>query len=190
MTLSQQSQCSSIDYTLHGVFVEVLNLGVLITGQSGIGKSELALGLIDRGHKLIADDSVVFSRASESNDIVGSCPPLLQDFLEVRGLGILNIRSLFGDQAIIKSHSLHLIVNLMAGTPQELHYIDRLQGSIQQKSILDLWRPEITLPIFPGRNLAVLLECAVKNKLLTLSGYEAPNAFCQHQTKLINTASS
>lgn len=92
--------------TLHGVFIDVLGLGVLLTGKSGTGKSELALGLINRGHRLIADDSVIFARKKEK--IIGFCPPILQDFLEVRGLGILDIRAMFGDTAIQKNKRLEL----------------------------------------------------------------------------------
>lgn len=148
--------------SLHGVFLNVLGMGVLVTGASGIGKSELALELISRGHSLVADDMVEFTREGER--VIGSCPAMLQDFLEVRGLGIVNIRALFGASAIRTQRTLRLIVNL-EGMP--IQGLDRVAGTTSTRDILGSPVPEVTLPVTVGRNLAVLLETAVRHHLLS-----------------------
>jgi HPr kinase/phosphorylase len=170
--------------TLHGVYMEVMAIGVLITGPSGIGKSELALELISRGHRLIADDAPLFSRITP--DIIdGTCPETLQDFLEVRGLGIINVRELFGDSAIKKNKYLKLIVQLQPMDNKNLLELDRLEGSYNTRNILDMEIPEITLPVAPGRNLAILMECAARNHILRVSGYNASEIFTKRQTSHI-----
>ncbi len=172
--------------TLHGVYMEVMAIGVLITGPSGIGKSELALELISRGHRLIADDAPLFSKIAP--DIVnGTCPKALQDFLEVRGLGIINVRELFGDSAIKKNKYLKLIVQLQQMDANDLLSVDRLEGSYDTQSILDMEVPQITLPVAPGRNLAVMLECAARNHILRDSGYNASKIFAKRQRKLMES---
>ncbi len=169
--------------TLQGVYMEVMAIGVLITGPSGIGKSELALELISRGHRLIADDAPLFSRITP--DIInGACPEALQDFLEVRGLGIINVRELFGDSAIKRNKHLQLIVQLQPMS-NGLPALDRLQGSHKSRSVLEMEVPEITLPVAPGRNLAIMLECAARNHILLESGYNAAERFAKRQEKLI-----
>ena len=170
--------------TLHGVYMEVMAIGVLITGSSGIGKSELALELISRGHRLIADDAPQFSKIAP--DIInGTCPKSLQDFLEVRGLGILNVRELFGDSAIKKNKYLKLIVQLQPMDMKNHSLIDRLEGSYNTRNLLDMNIPEITLPVAPGRNLAVMMECAARNHILRDDGYNATEIFARRQEKLI-----
>ena len=170
--------------TLHGVYMEVMAIGVLITGPSGIGKSELALELISRGHRLIADDAPQFSKIAP--DIInGTCPKSLQDFLEVRGLGILNVRELFGDSAIKKNKYLKLIVQLQPMNMKNHSQIDRLEGSYNTRNLLDMSIPEITLPVAPGRNLAVMMECAARNHILRDDGYNATEIFARRQEKLI-----
>ncbi len=172
--------------TLHGVYMEVMAIGVLITGPSGIGKSELALELISRGHRLIADDAPLFSRIAP--DIIdGTCPETLQDFLEVRGLGIINVRELFGDSAIKKNKYLKLIVQLQPMDTKNLLSLDRLEGSYNTRNILDLEIPEITLPVAPGRNLAIMMECAARNHILRVSGYDAAETFAKRQARLIES---
>lgn len=166
--------------TLHGVFVDVLGLGVLLTGYSGIGKSELGLSLIDRGHRLIADDCVIFMKNTQ-NEIIGSCPPMLQDFLEVRGLGILNIRAMFGDDAIREHKRLQLIVNIVRIPDEELQLIDRLHGMHRNYQMFDCSIPEVSVPVAPGRNLSILVESAVRNQILKKNGYEATEEFMQRQ---------
>ncbi|GJM05742.1 MAG: HPr kinase/phosphorylase [marine bacterium B5-7] len=170
--------------TLHGVYMEVMAIGVLITGPSGIGKSELALELISRGHRLIADDAPQFSRITP--DIIdGTCPETLQDFLEVRGLGIINVRELFGDSAIKKNKYLKLIVQLQPMDNKNLMELDRLGESYNTRNILDMEIPEITLPVAPGRNLAILMECAARNHILRVSGYNASEVFTKRQSRHI-----
>lgn len=163
--------------TLHGVFIDVLSIGVLLNGQSGIGKSELALGLIDRGHSLVADDSVNF--LPKDNRLMGSCPEVLQDFLEVRGLGILNIRAMFGDDAITMEKRLQLIINIIQVNQNQLYLIDRLHGMHGEKTIAGIAVPEVSIPVAPGRSLAILVESAVKNHLLKLDGYNASTDFTE-----------
>jgi HPr kinase/phosphorylase len=164
--------------------MEVMAIGVLITGSSGIGKSELALELISRGHRLIADDAPQFSKIAP--DIInGTCPKSLQDFLEVRGLGILNVRELFGDSAIKKNKYLKLIVQLQPMDMKNHSLIDRLEGSYNTRNLLDMNIPEITLPVAPGRNLAVMMECAARNHILRDDGYNATEIFAKRQEKLI-----
>ncbi|MCZ6525222.1 MAG: HPr(Ser) kinase/phosphatase [Gammaproteobacteria bacterium] len=170
--------------TLHGVFMEVMSIGVLIAGPSGIGKSELALELITRGHCLIADDAPQFSKIAP--DIInGTCPDALLDFLEVRGLGVINIRKLYGDSAIKSNKYLRLIVRLEPMEKDQMLQLDRLEGSYRSRKLLDMEIPEITLPVAPGRNLAILLECAVRNHSLRMSGYNASQEFVENQQSII-----
>ena len=176
----------TLSITLHGVFIDVLGIGVLLSGHSGIGKSELALGLINCGHHLIADDSVIFTRQTQAEKIIGSCPKLLQDFLEVRGLGVLNIRAMFGDTAIKEQKQLQLIINIMKFAQEELHNIDRLHGMHAQRIILDKIIPTVSIPVAPGRNLDILVEAAVRNQVLKSSGYEASEEFIKRQQAELN----
>jgi HPr kinase/phosphorylase len=171
--------------TLHGVFMEVMGIGVLITGASGVGKSELALELLSRGHRLIADDAPEFARIAP--DIVsGNCPKALRDFLEVRGLGLLNVRALFGDSAIKSSKYLRLIVHLEPMAEARLRRLDRLHGSRHMHKVLGMDVPRITLPVAPGRSLAVLIETAARNHILFLKGYDASEHFMINQQSLID----
>jgi HPr kinase/phosphorylase len=162
--------------TLHGVYMEVLGLGALLTGKSGIGKSELALGLIDRGHHLIADDAIEFNLDKQGH-LIGCCPSVLQDFLEIRGIGILNIRAMFGDNAIQNNKRLRLIVRLEHFTEEGLHAIDRLHGMHTTQEILGIKIPEVTIPVTFSRNLAILVETAVRNELFKQEGYQAHEEF-------------
>ncbi len=174
--------------TLHGVFMEVSSLGVMLTGESGLGKSELALELVTRGHRLIADDAPEFMRIAP-DIIMGSCPPLLRNFLEVRGLGVLNIRKMYGDSAIKFSKYLRLIIHLTAmnSLPKSE---DRLSSPQLTKNILGLEIPVMRVPVAAGRNLAVMTEAAVRNHLLMLKGYNAADNFIRMQQESIEKASS
>lgn len=174
--------------TEHGVFIEVYGIGVLLTGGAAIGKSELALELISRGHRLIADDAPEFARITP--DIIdGTCPEVLSDFLEVRGLGIINIRAMFGDAAIKQHKYLQLIINLKQMTSQELKKIDRLRGSHSTQLLLGMKVPEVTLPIAPGREMAVLVETAARQHMLHLNGYDAADEFIARQQAAIDKKS-
>lgn len=176
--------------TLHGVFMEVFGIGVLITGASGIGKSEVALELISRGHRLIADDAPEFARLAPDT-INGTCPIAIKNFLEVRGIGVLNVRTMFGDTAIKNNKFLRLIINLEQMTDEDLSAIDRLRGSHQMTRVLDVEIPQITLPVAPGRNLAVLIEAASRTHILALKGYNAADDFIAlHQEQISQNASS
>ncbi len=170
---------------LHGVFMDVFGTGVLVTGSSSIGKSELALELIYRGHRLIADDAPVFTKL-DYQCLNGTCALKgMNPFLEVRGLGILNVQALFGNSAIKKDKNLRLIIHLEQMLNERLWEIDRLQGDYSNRRILGVEIPVISLPVAPGRNLAVLLECAVRNHSLKMQGYNAANEFCEMQTEAI-----
>lgn len=168
----------------HGVFIEVYSLGVFLTGESGVGKSELALALVDRGHRLIADDITRFARISP--DVIdGHSPNLLSNFLEVRGLGIINIRAMFGANALKRNKTLRLIINMAHFTPGSSKEFDRLGNNLKTREILGLEIPVVELPVAPGRNLAVLVEAAARNHLLFMNGYSASEDFIQRQNQLM-----
>jgi HPr kinase/phosphorylase len=173
--------------TLHGVFMEVFTIGVLITGGAGSGKSELALELLNRGHRLIADDAPEFTQISPEI-IDGTCPEALQDCLEVRGLGVLNVRSMFGDSAVKLNKFLRLIIHLeipeRGGPPGQT---DRLRGDSSTTRVLDLEIPTITLPVVAGRNLAVIAEAAARDFMLKMKGYDAASAFIERHSRLLQS---
>ncbi len=160
----------------HGVFMDVLGLGVLITGESGVGKSELGLELISRGHGLVADDVVEISRIAPST-LEGRCPPMLKDFLEVRGLGLLNIRTIFGETAVRRKMKLRLITHLDRPQPGASMPTERLPLKEQREDILGVSVPRVTIPVAAGRNLAVLVEAAVRNEILKLRGIDSTSEF-------------
>ena len=168
----------------HGVYIEVYSLGVFITGKTAVGKSELALSLISRGHRLISDDVTLFTRSTP--DVVeGSSPQLLTDFLEVRGLGVVNVRAMFGANALKRSMPLSLIVNMVELDRNNSTEFDRLGNNLKTRRILGLDFPEVTLPVAHGRNLAVLVEAAARNHLLHNSGYNAAEDFIARQNQAI-----
>lgn len=168
--------------SMHGVFMEVQGFGALIKGDAAIGKSELALELISRGHRLIADDIVDFFHISPER-IEGRCPPLLQDFLEVRGLGILNIRALFGDNAVKPTKPLDLIIQLEHANKLAPAALDRLNTNTQHETVLGVKIPKVNIPIAAGRNIAVLVEVAIRNHVLLLRGINGTKQFMQRQQR-------
>lgn len=183
--LERFSEISGKSLLVHGVFIEVLGKGVLLSGDPAIGKSELALALISRGHRLIADDATELYK-TRSEAIVGRCPKILQDFLEVRGLGLINIRAMFGNSAIKPDKRLHLIIDLVNFDDQKLKHMDRLEGSHSTRKLLDVDIPQTSLPVAAGRNLAILVETAVRQHMLSVSGYNAARDFIQRQQNYID----
>ena len=175
--------------SFHGVFMEVQGFGVLIKGNSAIGKSELALELITRGHRLVADDVVDFYRVAPDR-LEGRCPPLLQDFLEVRGLGILNVRELFGDNAVKPTKPLDLIVQLEMAETLAPQLLDRLKIKSQSEHILEVTVPKVLIPVAAGRNIAVLVEVAVRNHILLMRGINSTRQFTLRQRREIRQTAS
>lgn len=168
--------------SLHGVFMDVLGMGVLITGDSGVGKSELALELISRGHGLVADDVVEMARIAPTT-IEGRCPGMLRDFLEVRGLGLLNIRTIFGETASRRKMKLKLIVHLQKTVAAS--DAPRLPLDAQSQEVLGVPIRKVVIPVAAGRNLAVLLEAAVRNTILQLRGIDSMQDFMARQRRMM-----
>jgi HPr kinase/phosphorylase len=170
---------------LHGVYMEVLGKGVLLSGDPAIGKSELALALISRGHRLVADDATEFYKTS-TNTLNGRCPKVLQDFLEVRGLGLINVRAIFGNSAIKPNKQLHLIIDLLHFDDKKLDNMDRLEGCHSHRTLLGVDIPQTSLPVAAGRNLAILVETAVRQHMLKIDGYNATQDFIERQQTYID----
>jgi len=173
--------------SIHGVFLEVLGTGVLIKGDAGVGKSELALELITRGHRLVADDVVDLKHVAPEI-LEGTCPSLIRDFLEVRGLGILNIRFLFGETAVKLQKNLKLIVELVH--PEEIGEVglNRIDMVASTETILGVAIPKVRVPVAAGRNLAVLVEVAVRNNILKSRGINPVEQFIKRQQAALNEA--
>ena len=156
--------------TLHGVLVDVYGIGVLIFGKSGIGKSETALELIKRGHRFIADDAVEIKRTPEDS-LMGKAPELIKNFLEIRGIGILDISKLYGIGAVMNDKTVDLIVNFKEWRDEEPY--DRLGMEQKYAEILGIKVASLDIPVKPGRNLAIILEAAARNHKQKLEGYNA-----------------
>ncbi len=156
--------------TRHGVLIEIYGEGVLILGESGVGKSETAIELVKRGHRLVADDAVEIKKVSNIS-LVGSSPDNIRHFLELRGIGIINARRLFGMGAIKMSEKIDMIVELELWNPEKLY--DRMGVDTEYTSILGVNVPSLTIPVKPGRNLAVILEVAAMNNRQKKMGYNA-----------------
>ena len=170
----------------HGVFMDVLGVGVLITGESGVGKSELGLELISRGPGLGAADVAEIRRIAATT-LEGRCPPLLRDFLEVRGLGLLNVRTIFGQTAVRPKMKLKLIAHLEKPAPAGTRDItERLPLTEQAEEILGVTVRKVVIPVAAGRNLAVLLEAAVRNYILQLRGIHSGAEFVARQKRAMD----
>lgn len=168
--------------TIHGVFLDVLGVGVLITGDSGVGKSELALELVSRGSGLIADDVVELYRLGPES-IEGRCPGLLRDFLEVRGLGVLNIRTIFGEAALRPRKNVKLIVHLERPSGSDATHLERLPLKPGTESLMGVDIHKVTIPVAAGRNLAVLTEAAVRSHVLQMRGIDSTREFIERQAR-------
>ncbi|WP_164215939.1 HPr(Ser) kinase/phosphatase [Virgibacillus sp. YIM 98842] len=167
---------------IHGVLVDINGVGVLITGQSGVGKSETALELVKRGHRLVADDNVEI-RQEDYDTLIGSAPPLIEHLLEIRGVGIINIMTLFGAGAVRSQKKISYIVNLEIWDEKKQY--DRLGLDEERLKIMDVELPKITIPVRPGRNLAVIIEVAAMNFRLKKMGFNAAEEFSDRLTTMI-----
>jgi HPr kinase/phosphorylase len=168
--------------TIHGVLVDIYGIGILISGTSGIGKSETALELVKRGHRLIADDAVEI-RQSAQNILVGNAPELIKHLLEIRGVGIINVMTLFGAGAIRNNTRISVVINLEIWQ-QDKQY-DRLGLDEETTKIIDTDVPLVTIPVRPGRNLAVIVEVAAMNYRLKRMGYNAAQQFTNKLTETL-----
>ena len=182
----QLAKALALTCTRHGVMMDVLGVGVLISGESGLGKSELGLELISRGHGLVADDVVELHRIG-TGTIEGRCPSLLQGLLEVRGLGLLDIKTVFGETAVRRKMRLKLIVHLVRRSTHEDEY-ERLPLEDLTEDVLGLKIRKVVIPVAAGRNLAVLAEAAVRNTILQLRGIDTMREFIARQQRAIQDA--
>jgi len=171
--------------TRHGVFMDILGLGVLLTGESGLGKSELGLELISRGHGLVADDAVDLFRVSQTA-IEGRCPDLLLNLLEVRGIGLLDIKAIFGETAVRRKMRLKLIVHLVRKETMEREF-ERLPYEPLYEDVLGMPVRKAVIAVDAGRNLAVLVEAAVRNTILQLRGIDTYREFVERHQRAIES---
>ena len=163
-------QCLAPRSTLHGVLLDVYGVGVLITGESGVGKSETALELVKRGHQLVADDVVDVCKVTD-NRLVGESPATILHFMEIRGIGIIDIKAMYGIGSVMMNKSVDLVIHLEHWKEKKAY--DRLGLSDDFTTIMDVRVPQIVLPVRPGRNLAIVIEVAARNFTLKRTGYSA-----------------
>lgn len=168
--------------TLHGVLVDVYGVGVLITGESGVGKSETALELVKRGHQLVADDVVDICRVND-NRLVGQSPENIRHFMEIRGIGIIDIRAMYGVSAVMTNRSIDMVIHLEPWKEKKSY--DRLGLSEDFTTIMDVKVPQIVLPVRPGRNLAIIVEVAARNFSLKQMGYSAAKELDRRLTEMM-----
>ena len=173
--------------SMHGVFMDILGLGVMITGESGLGKSELGLELISRGNGLVADDAVDLFRINQTT-IEGKCPELLQNLLEVRGIGLLDIRAIFGETAVRRKMRLKLIVHLVRRETLENEY-ERLPYEPLTQDVLGVPVLKVVIQVVAGRNIAVLVEAAVRNTILNLRGIDTYQDFVERHRRAMESGS-
>lgn len=168
--------------SMHGVLVDVFGMGVMITGDSGVGKSETALELIQKGHRLVADDRIDLYQHDEDT-LMGESPPILRHLIEIRGIGIMDVMTLFGAGAVKQSNEVNLIVNLALWTKEKK--FERLGSTEEVVNILDVQIPKITVPVKTGRNLAIIVEMAAMNFRAKTMGYNAAETFERNLDLLI-----
>ncbi|HOA39853.1 MAG TPA: HPr(Ser) kinase/phosphatase [Halanaerobiales bacterium] len=171
--------------TVHGVLVDIYGVGVLITGKSGIGKSETAVQLVKRGHRLVADDLIIVKKIGE-RQLVGTAPEVSRHFLEIRGIGIINIRALFGASAVIEKVDINMIAKLEYWNEEKSYErlgFDNLYGELMGIEI-----PQVIIPVKPGRDLAMVLEIAAMNYRMNLMGYNAARDFSRKVTELLRSS--
>jgi HPr kinase/phosphorylase len=184
---TDESAATVIDRSsMHGVFMDILGLGVLITGESGLGKSELGLELISRGNGLVADDAVDLFRINQTT-IEGRCPDLLQNLLEVRGIGLLDIRAIFGETAVRRKMRLKLIVHLVRRETLERDY-ERIPYEPLTQELLGIPVRKVVIQVVAGRNIAVLVEAAVRNTILQLRGIDTYQEFVERHRRAMGQA--
>ncbi|RKQ85465.1 Hpr(Ser) kinase/phosphatase [Brockia lithotrophica] len=169
--------------TIHGVLVEVYGIGILLTGESGIGKSETALELVKRGHRLVADDAVEIHKTSD-NGLVGEAPDVIANLIEIRGLGVLDVMALFGAGAVKESQSIALVIHLEPWNEDRSY--DRLGLDETTTRLLDVEVPMVVLPVRPGRNLAVLIEVAAMQFRLKQMGYHSAREFAERLGQVLD----
>ena len=168
--------------TRHGVLVDVYGVGVLITGESGVGKSEAALELVKRGHQLVADDVVDICKVSDTR-VIGECPEMVRHFMEIRGIGIIDIRAMYGIGAVLHSKSIDLVMHMEKWVEGKEY--DRLGLSEEYITILGVKVPHQIMPVRPGRNLAIIIEVAARNLSLKRSGYSAAHELDRRLNEMI-----
>lgn len=161
--------------TVHGVLMDVFGAGILLTGQSGVGKSETAMELIKRGHRLVADDSVLIKKIE--SELVGTAPERIRYFMELRGIGIINVKNMYGSGSVLGEKEVELVMEL-EHWKQGKEY-DRIGGEGGEEEILGVRVPKLTIPVSPGRNLAILIEVAARNHRLKSMGYDAAQELIQ-----------
>lgn len=161
--------------TVHGVLMDVFGVGLLITGDSGVGKSETAMELIKRGHRLVADDSVLIKRVE--NALVGTAPERIRYFMELRGIGIINVKNMYGSGSVLGEKEVELVMELEHWRRDKEY--DRIGGEQNKEDILGVKVPKLTVPVSPGRNLSILIEVAARNHRLKSMGYDAAQELIQ-----------
>ena len=161
--------------TIHGVLMDVFGVGMLLTGSSGVGKSETAMELIKRGHRLVADDSVLIKRVE--NELIGTSPERIRYFMELRGIGIINVKNMYGSGSVLGEKEVELVMELEPWKKEKEY--DRIGGERNTEEILGVKVPKLVIPISPGRNLAILIEVAARNSRLKEMGYDAAQELIQ-----------
>ena len=178
------NQCLAPRATMHGVLVDVYGVGVLITGESGVGKSETALELVKRGHQLVADDVVDIRRVSD-NRLVGESPETIRHFMEIRGIGIIDIKAMYGIGSVLTSKSIDLVIHLEPWKEQKSY--DRLGLNDEYTTLMEVRLPQLVLPVRPGRNLAIIMEVAARNYSLKTMGYSAAKELDRRLTEMVTS---